>query len=345
MAWAKQMQSHPPRISLLASGLRRSLADLGVSLDVICHEPEPLLGSPAIPLLASRYGVPVAEIVPALGTSHALYLALQACTRPGDDVLVEHPVYDPLIRVPRSLGCRVIPVSRGPEDWGISPARILAAWTPRTRVVLVSDLHNPTGREAGDDALQALGALAEERGAWVVVDEVYRDFRPGPVGTARSLSSQILGISSLTKVYGLGGLRAGWVFAPTVLAEAMREQIELTHVVDPAPTQPFIRAALEHADTLRRDALARAAAVQAVASSWQGSARLLSPHGGIVHWAELPDGCSGDMVAERLLANGVAVVPGSFFGVDSAVRLATAVPDDLVQGLDALEVVLARLGA
>jgi hypothetical protein len=100
--------------------------------------------------------------------------------------------------------------------------------TPRTRAIIITNLHNPTSVQAGEDALRALGGIAREARCKVLVDEVYREavFVATPPSAFR-LGPEFVVTSSLTKVYGLNGLRCGWVFAEPALAERMWRLTEL----------------------------------------------------------------------------------------------------------------------
>jgi aspartate/methionine/tyrosine aminotransferase len=316
---------------------------LDLDLESILTQEVPLTGDPRIPrALAGRYGRREEEVLPVLGTSMGLFLICAAVLGPGDGVLVEEPAYESLWRVPEVLGARVARFPRREEaGWALEPEAILREWAPDTRLVVVSDLHNPTGRMAGDQALAWLAEEAGRRGAWVLVDEVYRDFREGTVGTARELGEPIVAVSSLTKVYGLPGLRGGWILAPVSLVERMRSLVDLLYVIPPSPLEPMILAALERADDLRDEALARAARGWRVVEAWSRSRedpRIVPPHGGVMAWARLPRGWSGTAAAARLREEGVATVPGRFFGDDSGIRFGFGGSEDSLRaGLEALD--------
>lgn len=352
MAWAKTALSGKPRVSLLDSGIADTLRSIDVELDALLEAEQPLWGDAGVRhALAGRYGVPEDDVFAAQGTSMALFLACAAVLAPGDVVLVETPTYEPLWRVPEALGARVIRFPRGhSEGWTVDPERVLSRWTDGTRMVLVTDLHNPTGREAGDDALRTLAGELERRDAVLLVDEVYRDFRPGPVGTARRLGQNVIAVGSLTKVYGLSRIRAGWLFAPPGAVERIHGIINVLNVVDPAPIQPLFRRALAAADRLRSAALDRASEAWGVVERWQRSGKLpqvVKPTAGLVAWGRLPEGLTGTAFAERLLeAEGVALTPGRFFGDDTGFRLAfgQVTPDLLASALDSLSNVLESYG-
>src|SRR5689334_23853038 len=117
---------------------------------------------PLLERIARRYGVKPENVVLAHGTSMANHLACATLVEPGDRVLIETPVYDPLVAVPRYLGCDVDFFARGREDkYALDVGRIEAALTPRTRLVILSNLHNPTGALTGRAELQDLARLAE----------------------------------------------------------------------------------------------------------------------------------------------------------------------------------------
>ena len=161
-------------------------------------------------------------------TTHALWTAYASLLAPGDEVLVEHPTYEPIYRIAEGVGARVTRFERSPgERFALDPDRVAAALTPRTRVIALTNLHNPGGVRASDEALRAIGSLAERNGAHVFVDEVYAAFdamcdaRGAWTGSARRLGRNIVVASSLTKVYGLGAHRIGWLLAPSeVIARA-----------------------------------------------------------------------------------------------------------------------------
>ncbi len=124
-----------------------------------------------------------------------------ALLRPGDDVLIEQPAYDPLLAVPALLGANVIRFERRFEEgFRLDLDRVAAALTPRTRLIVLTNPHNPTGVLTGAGDLRALGSLAERHGCFVLADEIYLDAVPGvPPPAAATLSPRIITTASLTK--------------------------------------------------------------------------------------------------------------------------------------------------
>src|SRR4030095_5486473 len=123
-----------------------------------------------------RYAVGAAQVVTANGTAGANFQVCAAMLEPGDDVLVERPGYDPLLGAPRLLGANIIRFDRRFEDgFALDPDRVAEVITPRTRLVILTGPHNPSGAFADRDALAAIGRIAAAAGARVLVDEVYLD--------------------------------------------------------------------------------------------------------------------------------------------------------------------------
>jgi len=172
--------------------------------------------------IAARYGVPTEQVVTADGTSMANFLAMAALIAPGDEVLIERPTYEPLLGAASFLGATIKRFERKASDaFRLDVAEIEAMLSPATRLIVITNLHNPGGVLAEEAELSALGELAAGAGARVLVDEVYLDAAVPPRRSAVHLGPQFTITNSLTKVYGLSGLRCGWILAEPELAERM----------------------------------------------------------------------------------------------------------------------------
>jgi hypothetical protein len=293
--------------------------------------------------VAVRYGVQPTQVATATGTSGANFLVFATLLRPGDDVLVERPAYDPLVAAPLLLGANVIRFDRRFEDgFRLDPDRVAAALTPRTRLVVVTNPHNPTGVLCGRGELAALGGLADRHGFFVLADEIYLDAVQGPMPpVAASLSPRIITTASLTKAYGLAGLRCGWALADTTLSEEFRRARDLVDGSGSVLAERAAVAAFDHLPALAARArailepnFARFGAFMA----GQPALEWVMPAGGTVAFPRLRGRVSADGFAERLLRDfETAVVPGRFFDAPSHVRVALGIPADrLERGLDAI---------
>jgi aspartate/methionine/tyrosine aminotransferase len=151
----------------------------------------------------------------------------------GDEVLIEHPTYELLISLARYLGADVKRFARLFEKgFRINPEEVERQISPRTRLIVLTNLHNPTSALADDETLKQLGEIARRVGARILVDEVYLDamFESAP-RSAFHLGDEFVTTNSLTKVYGMSGLRCGWALAAPELARKMWRLNDLFGVI------------------------------------------------------------------------------------------------------------------
>jgi hypothetical protein len=293
--------------------------------------------------VAARYGVRTDQVATATGTSGANFLVCAALIRSGDDVLVERPGYDPLLAVPLLLGANLIRFERRfDEEFRLDLDRVEAALTPRTRLIIVTNPHNPTGALSGVDDMRALGSLAERHGCHVLADEIYLDAVAGaPQAVAASVSPRIITTGSLTKTYGLAGLRCGWALADTALAEEIRRVRDLVDGTGSVLAERAAAVAFDHLPALARRArgiLEPNFALFEEFMSEQTALEWVPPRGGTVAFPRLREVASADAFTDRLLRDyDTAVVPGRYFQAPAHFRVALGIPHDvLARGLAAI---------
>lgn len=335
MQWAKQ---HPRATwDLCGSNLLACTNDdLPEALDVVTLNGTNDEGyGPLVGAIARRYQVEPGQVATATGASGANFLVCVALLEPGDDVMVETPGYDPLFAAARLLGARVVHFERRFEEgYALDPERVAKAMTGRTRLVVITNLHNPSGAQASDEALDAVGRLAARAGAHVLVDEAYRESIFGdqvsedraPRAPAARLGDVFITTSSLTKSYGLGGLRCGWALASASVAERIRRARDIVDGVGAVPAETASVAAFEHLDRLAARARGilepNFAAVRSFLDS-RPELEYVPPAGGTVVFPRLRGADDADPFIERLLKEEqVGVVPGRFFQAPSHFRLA-----------------------
>jgi aspartate/methionine/tyrosine aminotransferase len=222
MHWAKTQQ--PVRYALSSSEVPHFRLDClpltieELDLDGASHPRY----APLLRAIAAKYDVAPECVVTADGTSMANFLAMATLISPGDEVIVERPAYEPMLAAARFLGADIKRIERrATNGFQLDMGELEAIATGRTHLILLTNLHNPTGALISEDDLRAIGAIAEARGAYVLVDEVYLDSSVPPRPTSALLGPQFVITNSLTKVYGLSGLRCGWILAEPGLAERM----------------------------------------------------------------------------------------------------------------------------
>jgi aspartate/methionine/tyrosine aminotransferase len=295
--------------------------------------------------VAARYGVAPAHVTLTPGANQAVVHALLAVLRPGDHVVVERPTYEPLFRVPEMLGAGVSRIDRRLEDgWQLVPERLAKVLTPRTRVVLLTNLHSPSGVACSPRTLAEIAGLAARVGALLLVDEVQLDFAfdTGPAAACRPaciVADNAISFSSTSKGCGLPSLRAGWLV--TRDPDAARD-LEIAsgylHGRIAAASARLAVQALRQVDELVQRGVRVAAAGRRVVERWtQGEDRVacVLPHAGYHALVRLPAFVSDAAFAAHLRARyDTQVVPGSVLEAPGCVRvnLGASVPT-LEQGL------------
>jgi aspartate/methionine/tyrosine aminotransferase len=320
------------RYGLASSGVADCvLADLGAGLeDVALHGPNAYGYAPLTERIAERFRVPPDCVVTAGGTSFANHLAMAALVSPGDEVLVEDPIYELLTATLGYFQADVRRFVRRPEDrWALDVEAVVGALTTRTRLVVLTNLHNPTGDLARVADIEAIAAAADRVGARVLIDEVYLElmFRDGPAFTAFRPDGNVIVTSSLTKAYGLSGLRCGWILAPAALAERMRRLNDLFASLPPHIAERLGVVAFERLPALRARASAmldvNRVAYREILGGHPGLDQVILDQGTTM-FPRLVAG-EGDGFFRRLMTRfETSVVPGRFFGRPDHLRIGLA---------------------
>ena len=225
MHWAKTRPK--VKYDLALSGiLNLPFAELNVKLSELELHGDNAYGyRPLVNTLAAHCRVSPENVVTVPGgTSMANHLAMAALLEHGDEVLIEEPTYDPLLAVAEYLGAKIKRFPRKFEDgFKIDISELQKQITSRTRLIVLTNLHNPSSALVDETMLRKIGELARAVEARVLVDEVYLEamFENAP-RSAVLLGAEFVATSSLTKGYGLSGLRCGWILAEAELAEKIR---------------------------------------------------------------------------------------------------------------------------
>jgi aspartate/methionine/tyrosine aminotransferase len=153
------------------------------------------------------------DVLLTIGAAGALFIIATCLLEKGDELIVVRPNYATNIETPRAIGAAIRFIDLRFEDkFALDIDKIKAALSPATRYISVTYPHNPTGVRLNADELKQLVELAEDAGVYLLVDETYRDMVFGEeLPLAATLSSRVISVSSLSKTYGLPGLRVGWI--------------------------------------------------------------------------------------------------------------------------------------
>ncbi|MDZ7773355.1 MAG: aminotransferase class I/II-fold pyridoxal phosphate-dependent enzyme [Balneolaceae bacterium] len=340
ISWAKA--KHGVRWNLARSGVPRPDPDQwfkGEAADILAGGEHEEGWGPLKERIASRYGVEAGQVVPVHGTSMANHLAVAALVEPDDHVLVESPSYEPLWILPAYFHAEVESFGRDPEnDFQPDPGEIADHMTGRTRLVILSDLHNPSGMRVKPELLQEIAQLCEERGTHLLVDEVYLEFLyPQGVRTAASLSPAVITTRSLTKAYGLDDLRLGWMIASGETARRIRRLRDLYAITTAFPSERLGWHALGAADELLACTLALLEGNRKLVEDFvEGRPELswTTPGAGSVGFVRLASDRVEELAELAEARYETIVAPGHFFGRPDHFRIGWGMPaDELREGL------------
>lgn len=315
-------------------------------------------GSPRLrERIAALYpGAGAANVVATVGSAEANFVALWRLVEPGDRVVVLRPAYEQTTGLAAGLGAHVESVwLEEALGWQPSPGSCKAAIRPGTRLVVLTHPNNPTGQPLGEAAIGEIVAAAAEAGAWILSDEVYAggELHGGRTPSLWGRADRVLVSASLSKAYGLAGLRLGWLVAPEEFREDAWARKDYTTIA-PSPLSDRLGAAaleigareqlLERGRSILRRNLAT---LEEWAAEHAGILTFRAPRAGAIAFFryDLPIGSTD--LAERLRAeHGVLIVPGDQFGMDGHFRIGygyTSPP--LEAGLERLAFALRALAA
>jgi aspartate/methionine/tyrosine aminotransferase len=274
---------------------------------------------PLVDALARHCGVASESVVTISGgTSMANHLAMAAALEHGDEVLIEQPTYDPILAVAEYLGANIKRFPRSFENgFRVDVEELAEQITAQTRLIVLTNLHNPSSTLVDEETLRQIGELARGVGARVLVDEVYLEamFEAAPRSSVH-LGPQFIATSSLTKGYGLSGLRCGWILAAPDFAQRMRLLNDIFGAVGPQPSERLSVVALAKLPRV----IARAKRIletnRAVLSEFldaREELKVVRTESGTTSFPRLLKGRVADLCAVLTEKYDTAVVPGYFF--------------------------------
>lgn len=330
----------------------RAITGIGLAdLDALDFRDSRSYGNPALrAAIALRWGDGDPERVMATtGSTEALFLLLATLLEPDDEIVVLEPAYHSLVSIAAGIGCTVRPWPLRAED-NFQPdfADLAAVLSARTRVVVVNFPHNPTGVSLDVAGQQRLVEMVREFGCYLLWDAAFADLsydRP-PLPDASTLYERAITVGTLSKSFGLPGLRVGWCFAPPEVLDRCVHLRDYTTLALPPLVELFALGAVRHAEELLRPRLATARHCLDMLAGWverhHGRVDWVRPDGGVVAFPRLLGTGDVEAFCRRLMAERrVLLVPGTCFSRPGHVRLGFGVPpEELAAGLDAISALL-----
>jgi aspartate/methionine/tyrosine aminotransferase len=347
---------HETEIMLAESGVR------SLSTDRFDTDPGelgyviPTNGDPDLrATIADWYGRDADEVLCTCGTQEANFLAVlsvldadsaspSGAVSGSPHAVVVTPTYQALHAVPDAVG-EVTRVPLEPPTWKLDVDAVADAIRPETRLVVLNNPNNPTGRYHSIETVKALYDLAADNDAYLLCDEVYRLLAEDPLPPVASLGPQGLSTTSLSKSYGLAGLRFGWLVGDAELLETAWNWKDYTTISPSIFGQHIAAQALEQGDEILAENRTLVAdhhdRVQAFLEKhdleWYGPV-------GVNGFVTVPDGFEdGKTFCRAVLEEGVVLAPGEFFGHPDRFRIGFGLPTaELEAGLERIDRVLER---
>lgn len=306
---------------------------------------------PLLERIARHCGVQRENVAHAIGCSLANHLALAATTDAGDEVLLEEPTYELITSTAQFLGLEIRTFARRFEDgYGLDPGEIRRRISSRTRLIVFCNLHNPSGVMADDAAIAAVAEIARERGIRMMVDEVYLDaaFERKTRSAFHIAPDVAVVTNSLTKVYGLSGLRCGWIVAAPDVIERVWRINDLFSAVPPHAAELLSVVAFDNLEKIARrtrELLGRnRPLLEEFLDSRDDIENVRSRHG-TTAFPRLRRGSSDELL--RLLQSKyeASIVPGKYFGTERHFRIGIGGNTEMTaEGLRRLGLALDELG-
>ena len=307
---------------------------------------------PLVDALAAHCRVePECVVTMSGGTSMANHLAMAAALEHGDEVLIEEPTYDPILAVAEYLGAKIKRFPRSFEnDFRVDVGELAKQISPRTRLIVLTNLHNPSSTLVDEETLKQIGEMARSVGARVLVDEVYLEamFEAAPRSSVH-LGPEFIATSSLTKGYGLSGLRCGWILAEPELALRMRLLNDVFGAVGPQPSERLSVVALAKLPNVITRAKRILETNRAVLSEFldaREELQVVRTASGTTLFPCLLKGRVEDLCALLTEKYDTAIVPGRFFESPQHFRIGMCAEPDLFRtGVERLGAALDELRA
>ncbi|MCV6639057.1 capreomycidine synthase [Candidatus Albibeggiatoa sp. nov. NOAA] len=324
--------------------------DLNSFNDLVFHD-SPALGSePLRHAIAKHYNGSAQNVMVGNGSSEVIFLLMNALLKAGDEIVVVEPCYPALRQIAASIGCEV-------KDWNLhfedqfepDLNRLASLLTDKTKMVVINFPHNPTGASLSHQQQQELVDLVSKTDAYLVWDAVFVDINHAePLQDFHQLYEKTISIGTLSKAYGLPGIRVGWAFAPDeVLKQCVHWRDYITICLSPL-IDGIATHVMQHAKTLIDLRQQQAETNLSIVSAW------MNAHQDYVQWIPSKGGVSSfprftqvddieTFCRDLMEQENVLLAPGTCFGHQQHVRLGFGAATETLQGgLDRLSQFLQR---
>ena len=300
-------------------------------------------------------GAAANNVLVTVGAAQANWIICESLLEPGDEVIVISPGYRQVWGLAKNIGCRVKEVPLRPErNWQLDLDELEAAAGPKTKLIAIVNPNNPTGSILSHDEMHRVVHICEKSGAWLHADEVYRGTELNQRDETPSfwgMYDKAVCVNSLSKAYGLAGLRIGWAIASPEVIEALWRRHEYTVIAASGPSMKLAEIALqpEKRSMLleRQKKLSRQG--HAILADWvRGQNGQFSVHNAIATSIAFVryhfDMTSVELANHIRTQASVLVAPGEYLGTQNYLRITVGYePEKVSKALAAIAMAVARL--
>jgi len=296
------------------------------------------------------------NVLVTVGCAEANFIALQTMLRPGEELVIMLPNYMQIWGVAHNLGFRVKTFNlKEEESWAPDLDELNKAVSNKTKLIAVCNPNNPTGRILTEAEMDAVIAVADRVGAWILADEVYS-------GGERLTDTQtpsfwgrypkVLAHNSLSKAYGIPGVRIGWVVGPAETVDDIWARHEYTTISAATLSNKLAAIALSPEVRPRllqrgRDYIRRGYPIlDAWMKEHEGTFSVVPPQAAAIAFVRYHLNINSTELVDRLMREkSVLIVPGDHFGLDHHLRISFGLPPDYLRpGLDRIHELITELG-
>jgi len=306
--------------------------------------------------IAALYsGCTSSSVLVTVGAIEANFNAIHTLLQPGDEIAIMLPNYMQVWGIAKNYGLKMKPFHLREENgWRIDPDELKQAVTPQTKLIAVCNPNNPTGHILSDEEMNAVVDAADKAGAWILSDEVYTGAersRDEETSSFYGRYDKVMASGSMSKAYGLPGLRVGWAVGPPDTIENIWRRHEYTTLSTSIFSNNLAALALSADVRPRiiqrtRDYIRKGfPLLQQWIDQQKDAFSLVPPQAAAIAFVRYRLDVNSTELAERLIREkSVLIVPGDHFGMDKFIRISYGLPQDyLTEGLDRIQQLVAEI--
>ncbi|WP_213697669.1 aminotransferase class I/II-fold pyridoxal phosphate-dependent enzyme [Acetomicrobium sp.] len=329
-----------------------TIKDLGVDLSDVQLRYGHHKGNPELrELIASGFpGLKASHVAVTSGASESIFAIMASLLGPSDNVLVEVPTYPSLYHIPQSLERDVsLYFLKYEDEFKLDIDRLAKEIRPNTKLICLTHPNNPTGSVITKAELEEVIRLVESKGIYLLMDETYRDLTfDEPLPLAATLSPKVISVSSMSKAFGVPGIRVGWVAADEWIIDSVRAVREQITICNPAPSEKIAMSILQRKDEFLKGIKTNVIDNFKLMNEWiqkRDDIEWIPPKGGVVGFPRLVKDEAADDLCRLLVERyRTFVVPGYCLKMPRHFRLGYGGHrEEIINGLERLDKALREL--